>query len=415
MKYLYIVTILTFSLSAEIKYQTPTIPADQGKLYNEIVDLRSKNPQQALKKFSELPQNYSPAFDFLQAVIFIDLKMEKRAVTFLQKSLEKLPTFYQARLTLAQLLLKASNYKDALPQLIEVVKLGRADGSIWKNISICHLELNKYDSAILALNQARIFTPDDQSLDQALLNIYIRQQNYLKSEELVKQMIDRHKDNSNYWTILVQSLLANKKMKEALLNQELKIRLFGPENSDIKTLADLYYNEGVFLKAAELYLKVEGELSGKSLVQAARCYSYNGDHDKVISILNKPEKLSPSEKEKFYTLRADAQLKKMNKKEALADFLEALKFNSNNSFAQYYIAEIYEELDKPDLALDFYNRASKNSTYFVSAKLRKARIYLNSNNNEMALAEVEAVKKVDDSESTEEFYKYLKAKVFANK
>ena len=131
---------------------------------------------------------------FLQAVIFIDLQMEKRAVTFLQKSLEKFPTFYQARLTLAQLLLKANNYKDALPQLIEVVKLGRADGAIWKNISVCHLELKKYDSAVLALNQARIFTPDDKSLDQALLNIYIRQQNFVKTEELAKQMIDQNKD-----------------------------------------------------------------------------------------------------------------------------------------------------------------------------------------------------------------------------
>ena len=409
MKRLFLILILTAKLSAQINYQAPTIPAEEGKLYNEIVDLRSKDPQNALKKFSDLPEKYSPAFDYLQAVILIDLKLEKRSTVFLKKALEKLPSFYQARLTLAQVFLSLKDYKSALPEFLEVVKLGRADGAIWKYISMCNLELKRYDAAELSLNQARLFDADDKTLDHALLNIFLVQEDYLKSEKLASQLLNKNPDDKDIWSIYIQSLLANDKQKEALLNQDLKVRLFGKSNEDLKLLADLYYNSEVFLKAAEVYLKIEGELSGRATVQAARCYALTGSYQKVINILRDPDKLSPGLKEKFYTIRGEAELKLGNKKSALSDFKAALKFNSDNSYALFYAAEILEGLDQLKEALDYYSRASKNSSYFVSSKLRRAGIYLNLNKNALAMAEVEDVRKVDNSPSTEDFYKYLKA------
>ena len=409
MKSLFLILILTAKLSAQINYQAPTIPAEEGKLYNEIVELRSKDPQNALKRFLELPEKYSPAFDYLQAVILIDLKLEKRSAIFLKKALVKLPSFYQARLTLAQVFLSMKDYKSALPEFMEVVKLGRADGAIWKYISMCNLELKRYDAAELSLNQARLFDADDKTLDHALLNIFLVQEDYLKSEKLASQLLNKNPDDKDIWSIYIQSLLANDKQKEALLNQDLKVRLFGKSNEDLKLLADLYYNSEVFLKAAEVYLKIEGELSGRATVQAARCYALTGSYQKVINILRDPDKLSPGLKEKFYTIRGEAELKLGNKKSALSDFKAALKFNSDNSYALFYAAEILEGLDQLKEALDYYSRASKNSSYFVSSKLRRAGIYLNLNKNALAMAEVEDVRKVDNSPSTEDFYKYLKA------
>lgn len=415
MKYFLTILIFALSLQAEIKYQAPTIPAEQGKLYNEIIDLRSKNPQEALKKFSNLPKDYSPAFDYLQAVILIDLKQNDRAIPLLKKSLGKMPSFYHARLNLSQILLQSKDYKAALPELMELVKLGRADGAVWKNISICHLELNKLDSAELALNQARLFNADEADLDKALLNIYLKQENFTKAEILSKQLLESDPAGKQLWDIYIHTLLANKKQHQALLNLELKIKLFGAEGADLQRLADLYYNEGIYLKAASVYLKIDRSLSGRAIVQAARCYTYSNDYTKVLNILKSPQQLSPAEKEEFYTVRAQAYLKTANSEKALNDYLEVLKFNSNNNYAQFYIAEIYEEMKQYEKALDYYSRAEKNSSFYLSSKLRKARVYMSLEQFPQALAEVEMARKVDPSSSTDEFLNYLKAKVRESK
>jgi len=400
--------LLSSIVFAEVKYQEPIIPAEQGKLYNQIVDLRNSDPKAALAKFSELPDKYSPAFDFLRAVILIDQKLESRSKAFLKEALKKLPTFYQARLTFAQVLLKENNYKDALPELLQIVKLGRADGQLWKSISICHLELKNYSAAESCLTQAKIFLPKDQSIDQALLNCYITQEDFLKAEKLAEKLLDENKDNKNYWQAYIQSLIENKKRKKALVHQQLLVSLFKVDDNDIKLLADMYFNDGVFLKAADLYLKVQGQLSGKSILQAARCFVNASTYEKVVGILKNVEKLSPSQKSEFYTLKGQAFLKLGKSKDALSSFLNALKFNSQNSYVQFYIAELYEDLNKTTEAIDYYSRASANKDFYVNSKLRKARIYINLNQNQKALEEVLEVREKHKSETIESFYNYLK-------
>lgn len=409
MKILLILLISSSTLFAEIKFQEPVIPAEQSKIYNEIISLRKSNSEEALAKFSELPQNYSPAFDYLRAVILLEQKLDLRAVTFLNQALNKLPTFYQARLTLSQILLNQSEYKKALPELLEIVKLGRADGQIWKNISFCHLELKNYGAAELALNQAKIFLPENENIDKALLNIYTEMNDYQKAEILAEKLVDKYKDEKKFWSIYIQSLLANKKQKKALYHQEILCHLFKAEDEDLKLLADLYYNEGIYLKAAPTYLKIQGTLSGRSILMAARCYSYANDHNKVIGILKKTKDLSPSDKSEFYSIQGRAHIHLNQDKQALSSLLNAVKFNSQNSAAHFSIAELYEESEQFEKALDYYSRASKSSNYFSSSKLRKARIYINLNQNQSALKEVEEVQAVDNSETAKNFLQYLKS------
>lgn len=408
MKVLILTLFLSLGLSAQIQFQEPSIPAEQGKLYKEIIALRSSAPQEALSKFSELPENYSAAFDYLRAVILIDQKLENRAKTFLKQALKKLPSFYQARLTLAQICLKNKEYKEALPELLEIIKLGRADSSIWKNISFCHLELKNYGAAKAALIQAKVFLPNNENIDKALLNIYMEMEEYNKAEKLAEKLLDTNKDDKLYWQIYIKSLLANKKNKQALFHQDLVTRLFKADDQDLKLLADLYYNEQIYLKAAPIYLKIQGSLAGRATLMAARSYTYANDFEKVPGILKSTKLLSPSEKAEFYMLQGQAYLKLNKAEEALKSLLNALTFNSQDSYVQFLIAEIYEKDEQFDNALDYYSRAAKNKKFFVSAKLRKARIYISLNLNQNALKEVQAVKQVDNSESTASFLKYLK-------
>ena len=408
MKTLLTLLLLSSSVFAEIKYQEPVIPAKQGKLYNAIISLRKSDSKTALAKFSELPKEYSPAFDFLRAVILLDQKLNKRAKTFLNEALKKMPNFYQARLSLAQTLLNESNYKDALPELLHIIKLGRADGPLWISISKCHLEMKNYSAAEACLSQAKIFLPNNKSIDQALLDCYLVQEDFSKAEKLAEKLLDENKDNKYYWRAYIQSLTENGKRKEALLHQQVLISLFKAEDNDIKLLADMYYNDGVYLKAADLYLKVQGKLSAKSILQAARCFTYAKANEKVIGILKNVDAFSPSEKSEFYNLRGQAYLALNKEKDAINSFLNALKFDSQNTYVQYYIAELYEKQNKSSEALDYYSRASKNKDFYINAKLRKAHIYIKLNQKQKALEEVLEVKEKHTSDTIESYYKYLK-------
>ena len=409
MKQLLCLLLMTSTVFAEIKFQEPVIPAEQAKIYNEIIALRKTDSEAALAKFSELPQNYSEAFDYLRAIILLEQKLDNRALTFLKQALKKLPTFYQARLTLAQILINQNEYKKALPEFLELVKLGRADGQTWKSISFCHLELKNYGAAEAALNQAKIFLPENENLDKALLNIYMEMAEYSKAELLAEKLLDKYQNEKKFWSIYIQCLLANKKEKKALYHQEILTRAFKAESQDLKLLADLYYNDAVYLKAAATYLKIQGKLSAKATLMAARSFTYANDYKKVIGILKSTKDLSPANKAEFYTIQGQAHLKLDQEKQALESLLKAVKFDSQNSSAHFSIAEIYEKNEQYEQALEYYSRASKNSHYFVSSKLRKARIYINLNQHQSALKEVQAVKAVDDSEATERFLMYLKS------
>jgi tetratricopeptide (TPR) repeat protein len=412
MKYLLLI-FLSFSLGAAQPLGTePVIPAKEAALYRESVALLNEKPTEALSKLQAAKADSSAAFDFLRGVAHQRLKQANDAEKNFQKALAKFPRFYQARLALSAIYLNREQTQKALTQMLEIVKLGMADGALWKNIAFCHLERKNYHAAWEAIRQARVFLPEEKSLDRLCLDIRLRQEDYAQARNLAAELLDKNPQEKQLWMTLVQCLLQLDKNRQALLNLELCDRLLGLNASERKLLGDLAYNEGLYGKAAENYLKIEGDenLSGDLELRAAHAYSSLGKPEKVIETLkNEDKNLSPAQKEQRHQLRAAAYEQLQQSENALAEYRLALQYNALNALCLFKIAEFSEAAGDTESALDFYSRAQKDPRYRAAALLRKARIHLLEGRKRDALRDAQDALNHENTPANRAFLEQIKA------
>jgi tetratricopeptide (TPR) repeat protein len=396
-------------LKSVVNGQIPTIPAEQEKVYKEVIKLMDSDADRSLELIGTIKEP-SVVFELIKGMIYKKQQKTEAAEASFKKALQTLPSFYQARLNLAYLYLAQKKNKEALPHLLKIVQLGRAGGSVWQNISFCLIEAGKYQAAEEALRQTRIYQDDDRQIDKTLLSLKMMQKDYSSALKLASQLVDTDTQDKQSWKVMIDCQLQLKKHSDALKNMILYSELFESDNNEKNRLAGMYYNEGLYEDAAQIYLKVKGALLAKAKLQSAQCYLLIQEYDKVLKVLMPgTEKYSPSQMSKRHHLRADAFSGLEKAGDALKELLTSLKFETQNGYIHFKIATLYEALDDTKNALDFYSRAAKEVALQPSSLLRKSRLYALNKNYEMALQEALKALSVDDSSSTRSFVKQLKS------
>ena len=122
----------------------------------------------------------------------------------------------------ANVRLNKNDSKKALKHLFEIVKAGRADGQVWKSIASCHLNNGSFLSAETALENARVFAPDDSSLDEIFLNIYIQQENYSKVLPLARELSKKFPNEKKYWLTIISTLQSQDKPDMDAINKQIE-------------------------------------------------------------------------------------------------------------------------------------------------------------------------------------------------
>ncbi|NQZ59018.1 MAG: tetratricopeptide repeat protein, partial [Lentisphaeraceae bacterium] len=363
--------------------------------------------------FSELKGEYSAAFDYLKALIYTQMDNNKDAQVNFKKALKKLPTFYHAHLAMVKINFDNQLSKKALVHLMEIIKLGRADGNIWKSVAQCHLDTNNAEAAWYAIQQARVFLPNDEHLDKVILNIRIEQEKYPEVISLLKNMLSKKPQERQLWMSLIHAYIQSDKHQDALQNLEIFSRLFKMTASEELTLADLYFNAGFPKDAAKHYLVLaqQKDISNQSLLRCARGLISSNQSNQALTILNMERNIKWSTvlKEQLHILRGEIYKEQNKTKQALLEFNNVLKYNSLNARALYFIADIHQKNKHYDKALNFYSRAQKDRTYTVAALLNSARIYLLKKQYGMAEKTAHQAVDLDDSASTKNFYNQIKA------
>ena len=413
MKTFLLFTLFSLNLFAVQTQTQPVIPQEEGKLYNEIVKLHEEKPLEALELFKQLEGEYSAAFDYLRAVIYMQQDKPQEAQKNFEAALKKLPTFHDAHLAMVKLLFDNQQSAQALPHLMAIVKLGRADGNTWKSVAQCHLNTKNPEAAWFAIQQARIFLPNDEKLDKVILNIRLEQEKYEEAISLIKAMLDKTPKDRKLWLNLIHACIQSDKEKEALQNLEVFSRLFEMSATEQITLADLYFNAGLHKDAAKHYLGLaeKKDISKSALLRCARGLIAAEQTQKALDILKlKNEKEWTLEhKEQLFILRGEIFRSMDKQDEALTEFNKVLKYNSLNPRALYFIADIHQQNKRFDDALDFYSRAQKDPAYTVASLLNTSRIYLLKKQYRLAEKTAYQATTIDNSPSTKNFYQQVKA------
>ncbi|MCM8535291.1 MAG: tetratricopeptide repeat protein [Lentisphaeraceae bacterium] len=404
---------LTFIFSALTLFgqspQEPVVPAKEVPTYRKVVESIKSNPAEAQKLLDAMPATRSAIFDYLEGALLFNAEQGKKAEAHFLKAIEKFPDFFRAHESLSAFYLQEEIYDKALDHLFKVVKFGRAGESTWKNIAYSHINNGNFKAAEEALENVRIFTPKDKTLDATFLDLFLQQNDYKRALPLAMELLDKNSKEKKYWHAVISCYQYVENSKEALRHFLLYDRLFDLTNDEKMRLAGMLYNDGLYKQAGEYYGQVTGKLQSKALLNKASCALEMQDYKALLITLKEPlQKATPDQQEKYFLLKGNSFLALDDSKNALKAFEQALKFNSTNFTVNFQLAQIYDDMKQYDKALDRYERASKGTYYASSALMRKARIHLLKKESKQALEAAERALQIDDSKQVKSFYNRVK-------
>lgn len=376
--------------------------------------------------------------------LFQQKKDYQKAIKSYDSVLTLYPDNVQANLYKAQALSEMGNKKDALTLYKRVLSLDPANSTAKAEIANVMRDAMSPQEYITYLSQ----NPD--KTNQALLYDYaykLHKENKLsEAVNAYKAVINTNSTNVDAYVNLAICYAAQNDYKNAQSVLNTAKSKFPSNNLVLKTLQDVQsdnlsavladasasYESKDYKKALSQYLAVS-PATEDSLLGAAACYQALENFDKAIEAYQKAEKLAPnnaeipyyigylySEQQKW--LEAESYLKKAvklnpnseaknllpyvlqnysiaalgeaiglyeksNFESALTKFNEVLKKESNNAYAYYYRGLIYDEQKKPQLAINDYLQALKNT-------------------NELPIANYMLAVDYDSLENYKEAYKY---------
>ena len=405
-------TCLVISLGASdglLDSVRPVVPVKEVEAFKKISAVYDSNKPEALKLLRKLPESRSAVFDYLEGGINLTNREMETALKFFEKSVKKFPDFYKAHLILAGIYLGNNDYDKALKSYSKVVTLGRADGAVWKNLAYINIQQKNYLAAEQAYQNARIFLPKDDSIDQSFVQLRLMQGDFQAALNVASELLDKDTKNQTMWKTVIDCLNNLNRPKEALRHFELYARLFELGENERMQLASLYYNQEQFRDAAAQYAFVQGKQAIAALKNRVVCLNELGDHKAVLNLLDRDlEQVYIKDRELLYIMRADANLNLDQSAKAKQDFEKALEYNSQNAQTLFALAEIAEANENHQEAIRYYELASKDPLYRSAAFMRQARLYLTMELYGLALKAAESAKLSDKSPAVLRFYEQVK-------
>ncbi len=224
----------------------PNVTSEERGLLVEIQELMGKDDRAgAIRKLegNELTAK-SPALTFNLANLHFEEGDLEKAIEGYRKAIEEMPSFRRAQRNLAVALVRKNELDEAMPHLLEAIRLGDSDGATYGLLGYCRLQRGEWASALQAYRLAQLSEPDTvdwlAGIAQCLQNLDAREE----AAALLDEVVRKRPKESSYAVLRATILLDLDRPTEAVETLELPYRL-GTLSADAKLLlADLHLRGG---------------------------------------------------------------------------------------------------------------------------------------------------------------------------
>ncbi len=181
-------------------------------------------------------------------------------------------------------------------------------GNYWYNLILAgiYYQEKNIDSTIICYENAINRHPEKIDLQVALANLYIENKNFEKSRSLLNKLDEKYGVNENTTVLLVRSLMAEKKYREAL-SKTMELIDQDPDNIVFNGLsAEIYRGQGENQKALEVYNKLIERNPDNPGLQLSVCDFLLSErsYDQLFFLMNSVVKNSKIAREDLMTLMA---------------------------------------------------------------------------------------------------------------
>lgn len=228
----------SYEIEARIE---PAVSEAERALLIQVQDLMTKEKRADalnLIKASTLTSG-SAALQFnLGNLQFEEGKIDD-AIKSYQEAIKKYPSFRRAHRNLAMAIMRKDTVKDALPSLLEAIRLGDQEGVTYGLLGYCRLEEQQWASALQAYRMALLVEPDSVDWKTGLAQCLQHLDQSVEAVALLNEVIAARPDVASYGVLQASLLMSMDRQDQAIAALELPHRLNTLDAEGLLLLAEL--------------------------------------------------------------------------------------------------------------------------------------------------------------------------------
>lgn len=380
-------------LSSLLSEREAKITPEEYTFAQKLKPLLGKNQyEQALTELENYPRQKSPALVLLSAQLAMQLKRYPLAERYFKQAIESIPDLVRGHLGLASVYQFTHQNDRAREALSKAISLGAAGGAIYAQLGYLHLQLQEFNGAISAYQQALMLEPKKREYKLALMHAFSASGQYAPARYLVDTLLRKNPDEPQLWLQRAVVAMEMQDTHTALASAEVAIRLGDKSVASRQLASQLHLKNGGYARAVALSRELygEGQLKFKEM-------------DKLIGYLRQMEQWTYissllSDMKKHYKRYSDAQLSryylyqgywaqhKGNHKALKSNLEQAVEKDVTNGAALILLAKSILLSGNATHAELLYQRAEKLEGVRLQAMLSRTQLYIDQKEYGTALA-----------------------------
>jgi len=358
--------------------------------------LENDNQAQVLKELETFYDiELSPAMLTLKAQIYFSMQKYQKAESLYLKVLARKPQLVRVHRDLGQLYLLQDEPKKAQKHFSKALSLGSNEAIVHGQLAYLNLTLNSPFSAISEYQQAMALEPNELQWQQGLFTALSQAKIYPTAQALLEEMLIKNPNEIDLWLNKAVLSLNQNKSKEALISLEMAILLGDKDDSNLKTAAQLHLQLQSYDRAFELISKHvnQKDLNTTTLNEYLTWLDQVEMWQEASQLLKKiePKVKDLPEKEQSVLFVQTANINNKRKQLSVAEryYKKALDADPTNGDALLSYALFSSDKKAHIQAELLYIRAEAIPEFEKQALLGKAQLYLNMQNHEAALVQLQ--------------------------
>ena len=358
--------------------------AERGALV-EVQKLMAAGKRKEAAKFlqsNKLTKN-SPALRFNLGNILFELDQPENAAAEFQTAVNAYPAFRRAHRNLALALVRLDKPADALPHLLDALRLGDSDPLTWGLLGWCRLQNNNWASALQAYRMARTLDPHTPEWMAGMAECLSNLERNPEALGLLDEAVRQRPDNSSFALLRVHVLLGLGRATDAAAALDFLRRLDRLSPDNLLLLATLHLRANRLPLAADCIDAAFSKKSTPTPDRLAETFRESIDRNawplarKLESAILNLQKQSPPAKlpPDFPLLRARLAIESgTNPARGESILRHILESDPLNAPAAFALARHYAATNRPDQAELIFQRTTRNPTLARPAWIEIARL-----------------------------------------
>mgnify|MGYP006292932181 CR=1 FL=1 len=362
----------------------PRVTMEERETLEKILDLISEDKmdeaaEQIKKKMTDAS---SAVFDFTLANIYFRTEKLDQAAEAYETAVDKYPKFLRAWKNLGLVHIRRNELGKAIPALTKTIELGGGDSLTYGLLGFAYSSVENSLPAESAYRLAILLDPETLDWKMGLARSLFRQQRYAEAASLCGHLISQYPDNVDFWLLQANAYIGLEKPMEAAKNYEVIDTMGESTPASLRTLGDIYVNEGLFELAVNSYIQAIDQAPGADsvrVIRAAKVLTVRNALDEARQLIDhidkvRGERLDASTRKDLLKLRARLAVAEGATGEEVEALREIVKLDPLDGEALILLGQYNRRAGNVEKAEFYFERAANLEQYEADAKLRHAQL-----------------------------------------